>query len=341
MPPPTTFPSPTPLPPTPLPTSPPPTPLPPTPGPTINPVTVAHIVAEGQARLRAADIQPLCLRWEDTDGDETSEWVGMYHQPGEPPQLMAFVLDGEAWYNLQPLEGARHGLGQYPTCELDVRDINADGRVEILIWGYAEASTTLLHIFVWDGATYALLASFEGEAGIRLENRDGDLADEVAVRYHVDSWNGLTWEAVHTWDGANYGWTWERYTWFYLDRPHAYRADRPKHAVISFYLAIDDRDIPAAYTLLSDAARAAQPYEAWAVGYVTTVGVEVGLVHEIARGGDTARVTAQVRAYDNVDGRILATLWDVEWTVVQTSAGWRLVSATANQLDRWEAEYYP
>ena len=92
---------------------------------------------------------------------------------------------------------------------------------------------------------------------------------------------------------------------------------------------------------MSNEARAAQPYEAWAVGYVTTLGVEVGVVHEIARDGDTARVTAQVRAYDNVDGRVVATLWDVQWTVVRGPNGWRLVSATANQLDRWEAEYYP
>ena len=221
----------------------------PTPALTINPTDVARVIARGNAQLQSRNIRPLCLRWEDADGDETPEWVGMYIQPGEPPQLMAFVLDGDAWYNLQPLEGAKHGLGRYPVCELDVRDVNADGRVEILVWGYAEASRTLLHIFVWDGATYALLASFEGEAGIRLENRDGDLADEVAVRYHVDSWSGMAWEAVHTWDGANYGWTWERYTWFYLDRPHAYRTDTPKHAVISFYLALDDRDIPGAYGL--------------------------------------------------------------------------------------------
>jgi hypothetical protein len=318
------------------------TPLPtaaPTPAPTLDPATVVAVIAEGQAQLGAAGVEPLCLRWEDSDGDGTPEWLGLYLRPAEPPQLTAFVLDGSLWYDLRALEGERYGLGAYPTCELEVRDVNADGRIEILVWGHAETSTDLLHIFVWNGTTYALLASFEGEAGIRLENRDGDLADEVAVRYQAGG--DLAWEAVHTWDGANYGWTWERYTWFYLDRPHAYPTDAPEHAVISFYLALDDRDIPGAYSLLSASIQAAQPYEAWAFGYVTTVGAEVGMVHELSRGGDTAQVTAQVRAYDSVDGRVIATLWDVQWTVVQVSAGWRLESATANQLDRWEAEYYP
>lgn len=77
------------------------------------------------------------------------------------------------------------------------------------------------------------------------------------------------------------------------------------------------------------------------VGFATTVAAEVGAVHEISRSGDAATVVAQVRAYDNVDGRIVVTLWDVEWTVVQTAAGWRLESAAADELDRWEAVYYP
>ncbi|MBE9507280.1 MAG: hypothetical protein IMY86_04455 [Chloroflexi bacterium] len=76
------------------------------------------------------------------------------------------------------------------------------------------------------------------------------------------------------------------------------------------------------------------------VGFATTVGAEAGAVHEIRRSGDSATVVAQVRAYDNVDGRIIATLWDVQWTVVMTPGGWRLESATTAQLDRWEAVYY-
>ena len=52
-------------------------------------------------------------------------------------------------------------------------------------------------------------------------------------------------------------------------------------------------------------------------------------------------VAAQVRAYDNVDGRIVARLWDVEWTAVRVDGSWRLDNATAEQLDSWELAYYP
>lgn len=311
----------------------------PTPVPTLDPSAVAANIAAGAARLEAEGVEPLCLRWEDADGDGDPEWVGLYLRPGVPPQLVAFVLDGDTWYDLLPLEGEEHGLGEYPNCELEMRDVNADGLIEILVWGHAGTSTDLLHIFVWDGATFALLASFEGDASVRLENWDGDLADEVCVGY--DAGNGLVWEAVHTWDGTSYGWTWERYGWFYLDRPHVYRTDTPEHAVISFYLAVDDRDLRGAYGLLGPESQAAMPADEWMVGYVATVAAEVGAVHEISRSGDTATVVAQVRAYDNLDGRIIAALWDVEWTVVQVGAGWRLESGAAQELERWEAVYYP
>lgn len=341
---PTLTPAPT-LRPSPTPTS---TPIPPTPTsmpsptlapqPTLDAGTVISLTTEGKSQLQAANIDPLCLRWEDTDGDGQSEWLGLYHQPQETPQLRGFVLDGEAWYDLQALEDEDYGLGMYPTCELEVRDINTDGKIEILIGGHAEGSIDLLHVFVWNGSEYTLLALFEGKAGIRVKDEDGDLSDEIAVGYKAGG--NLAWEAVYTWDGANYGWTWGRYRWFYLDRPHAYLTDTPEHAVISFYLAVDDRDLPGAYQLFSPAAQTSSPYETWAAGFATTLTVEVDAVHELSRDGNTALVVAQVRAYDNVDGRVIATLWDVEWTTTLTDAGWRLQTVTTDQLDRWEASYY-
>ena len=341
---PTVTPSPTPAPTAVEPTSTPsPTPVPTptaTPAPTLDPSVVASLAADGRARLEARGIsEPLCLRWEDVDQDGAREWIGTYAQPGGPSPLGAFVLDGEAWHELEPLAGEPHGLGEELICDLAIRDVNADGRIDILIWGHVGASTELLHLYSWDGAGYRLVASFEGESGIELENRDGDLADEVFVRY--DAGPDLVWEAVYTWDGSHYGWTWERYRWFYLDRPHAYLTDTSEHAVISFYLAIDDRDLPGAYRLLMDTAQAAQPYETWAAGFATTIRAEVGSVHQIRREGGVSTVAAQVHSYDNVDGRIQVVLWDVQWRVELTSAGWRLAQATTERLDQWEGVYYP
>ncbi|MGD8966187.1 MAG: hypothetical protein PVI07_01650 [Anaerolineae bacterium] len=338
-------PSPTAVPPTPsiTPTpSPPPTPAPsatPTPAPTFDPQAVADRIAAGQVALEAQGVDPLCLRWEDTDGDGQAEWAGLYLRPTDRPRLEAFVLDGETWHELRALENEEYGLGMYPACELDVQDINGDGRVEVLIQGHAEENTDLLHIFVWDDLRYDLLAAFQGDAGIEVDDRDGKLGKEVIVRY--DAGKGLAWEAIHTWDGANYGWTWERYDWLHSDYPHTYLTDDPEHVVISFYLALDDRDLPSAYSLLSSDARSSQPYQTWAAGFDTTLAVEVGSVHQIAQTGDSATVTAQVRSYDNLDGYVVGRLWDTTWSVRYGDQFWRLQSATSEVLDRWEAPYFP
>jgi hypothetical protein len=311
----------------------------PTPAPTLGGEAVAELTEAGATRLTSRGIDPLCLRWEDTDDDGEPEWAGLYLRPSDPPRLEGFVLDGEDWHDIRaPAEDA-HGLGTHPTCELEVRDVNADGRTEILIGGHTQDNVDLLHLFTWRQPGYTLLASFRGDAGIEVLNTDGDLHDEIVARY--DAGAGLAWEQVHTWDGSHYGWTWERYTWLHADHPHAYLTDDPEHAAISFYLALDDRDLPGAYDLFDSTAEASQPYETWAVGFDTMLSVEVGSVQEIERAGVTSTVTAQVRSYDNVEGYVIGRLWDVTWTLVREERAWQLQRGTSEQLDRWEAPYFP
>jgi hypothetical protein len=319
---------------------PPPTPAPSaTPTPTLDPQAISDTIEAGQAALEPRGIDPLCLRWEDVNDDAGAEWLGLYLRPAERPRLEAFVLDGEIWHELRAMEEAEHGLGTYPTCEVDVSDINADGKVEILVYGHAEQNMDLLHIFAWNGLRYQLLASFQADAGLRVEDVDGKLSKEIIVRYNAG--NGLAWETVHTWDGANYGWTWERYDWLYADHPHTYPTENPEHLVISFYLALDDRDLPGAYGLLSSETRSSQPYQTWAAGFDTTLAVQVGAVHQTSQAGDTATVTAQVRSYDNLDGYVVGRLWDTTWALVYEGQLWRLRSATHEKLDEWEAPYFP
>lgn len=308
--------------------------------PTLAPAAVSATIAAGEARLAAASVEPLCLRREDADDDGEAEWVGLYLRPTDPPQLLGFILDGHAWYDLKPPEGAEGGLGEYSACEFEVRDLNGDGRTEIAIWGHVGIGTDLLHIFAWDRSRYALLGAFEGAAGIRMEDADGDLIEEVVVRLPPEG-EALVREIVYTWDGAHYAWTWDRYAWFYLDRPHAYVGDSPLHTLASFYLALDDRDLPGAYGLLSPAAQSARPYDEWALGFTTTLAVEVGAAQVAAQEGGWATVSAQVRALDNVYGRVIVTLYDVEWQLVWTEVGWRLESGTSQVLDQWELSYYP
>ncbi len=319
----------------------------PTPSPSPPPEPVQQAIASGPAGTATPplpDATLICLRYEDTDADGEAEWLALYHRTAPISRNDAFVWDEG---DLYPLEPARPkpglpdvGLGEYPTCELDVRDVNADGTPEIAIFGHARENETLLHLYAWNGTKYRRLGRFSGDGGVRLTDEDGDLAEEVWEGYRVADAPSLVWYAIFTWDGLTYGWTSDRYDWFSLKRPHAYPTHKPEYAVVSFYLALDDRDLPGAYALLTP--REGRSYETWALGYATTVKVTVGDAHIIPTASDAqnARVSAMVTAWDNEGGTIIARLWNVEWATTHTEAGWRLVEATAEKLDEWPVTYW-
>ena len=286
----------------------------------------------------------VCLRYEDTDADGAPEWLALAHQESDPPRLSAFILDGETVYPLEPAQPKPGipdvGLGQYATCEVDVRDVNADGKPEVAIFGHARENETLLHLYVWDGSGYRRLGFFSGDAGVRFMDTDGDLAEEIWEGYREKGAPSLAWYAIHTWQDQTYGWTSERYSWYFLDRPHTYPTHKPEYAVIAFYLALNDRDLPGAYALLLS--QEGRTYATWALGYATTVEVGVGGVHAIPGTVDesSARVAAMVTSWDNEGGIIVGRLWNVEWSAVRTAEGWQLSSATAEKLDEWVAKYW-
>ncbi len=341
--------------PTPLPTASPtvtPSPMPTatptaTPFPTPDPARLLATANTGLAQLQAVAGEQtlLCLRYEDTDVDGAAEWVALVHQESTPARLSAFILDEDTSYWLEPAypkPGVPDvGLGQYATCEIEIQDVNVDGVPEIAIFGHAEKNKTLLHLFAWNGADYQRLGRFSGDAGVRFVDADGDLELEIWEGYRDQAAPELAWYVVHTWEEQTYGWTSEHYDWYAIARPHAYPTHKAQYAVISFYLALDDRDLPGAYDLLVPLDE--RDYETWALGYTTTVGVSVGGVHPIPSTvtASSARVTAMVTSWDNAGGMIVGRLWNVEWGTVSTESGWRLTTATAEKLEEWPVSYWP
>lgn len=328
-----------------------PTPLPtatPTPVPTPNPAALLASADDGFLRV-STQLGPaerlLCLRYEDTDADGEPEWLALVYQDVEPARLSAFVLDQGKVYPLEPAypnPGKPDvGLGQYATCDVRVRDINADGKPEIAIFGHAAENETQLTLFVWAEDGYRRLGVFSGDADVRLVDVDGDLEEEIWEGYRIQGAPEFTWYVIHTWENDTYGWTSDHYDWYYLERPHSYPTHKPEYSVISFYLALNDRDLPGAYNLLQS--RDDREYATWALGYATTARVSVGDAHLIpdASGENSARVAAMVTAWDNEGGVIIARLWNTEWDTVRTAEGWRLVGASYVLLEEWPVEYWP
>jgi hypothetical protein len=298
-----------------------------------------------QLETQAGEASLVCFRHQDLDADGQPEWVALTHRGADPARLDAFVLDDSAFYVLEPAYpepgGPDVGLGEYPVCEVEIRDVNVDGIPEIAVFGHARENESLLHLFAWDGEGYVRLGHFAGDAGIRFTDADGDAEEEIEVGYRVRGAPALAWFVVHTWEEGTYGWTSDTYDWYFATRPHTYPTNRPDYAVIAYYLALDDRDMPGAYGLLDPASRS--DYETWALGYATTVQVRAGGVHTIpgTETASTAQVTGMITAWDNEAGVIVGRQWNVTWSVVSTAEGWRLVSAEAEQLQEWTAPHWP
>lgn len=322
------------------------TPLPPTP----DPATLLAEAEAGAARIQAAagDAQVLCFRHEDTDGDGAPEWLALTYQEAEPyARLRAFILDeGNTFYALPTTipdpATPDYGLGQYATCEIEIRDVNADGRPEVAIFGHADENQTLMHLYGWENGDYRVLGNFHGNAGVRFADADGDLAEEVIEGHRERNASDLAWYVVFTWNGGTYGWTWDYYDWYSLERPHTPVANTPEYAVISFYALLDDRDMARAYALLTPEYQSARPFDGWVAGFGTTLRIEAGSVHAIptASGAGYARVAVMVTSWDNEDGRVIARVWNVEWDTILTTEGWQLTGGTQQLLDSQEALYW-
>ena len=320
----------------------------PTPEPAPDPSQLLAIAETGMAALQtaagAADI--LCIRYEDTDADGQPEWLALTQRQGSTTnRLDAFVLDDGIVHELpsaQPKPGAAAvGLGEYATCEIQIRDVNIDGMPEIAIFGHAKGNKTLLHLFAWEDDGYRRLGFFSGDAGVAFRDVDGDLEEEIWEGYRMQSAPSIAWYVVYTWENHTYGWTSDTYDWYFDDRPQSYPTHQPDTAVIAFYLALNERDLPGAYELLLPQNRPS--YEEWAIGYATTLQVREGDVHTIpaATGEARSRVSAMVRAWDNERGVLIGRLWNVEWDTALTEDGWRLLTSSAELLDEWTVSYWP
>jgi len=351
--------TPTPLPVTATATPPAPTPIPsptlppapaasPTPEPALGASQLQAVVERGTAALQetAGEANILCMRYEDTDADGQPEWVALTERQGSTTnRLEAFVLDDGIVYELpsaQPKPGAAAmGLGEFATCEIEIRDVNVDGMPEIAIFGHAKGNETLLHLFAWEDDGYRRLGFFSGNAGVSFMDVDGDLEDEIWEGYRMQSAPSIAWYVVYTWENNTYGWTSDTYGWYFDDRPQSYPTHLPDTAVIAFYLALNERDLPGAYEMLLPQNRPS--YEEWAIGYATTLQVSAGDVHTIPAetGGSSSRVSAMVRAWDNDRGVLIGRLWNVEWDTTLTENGWRLLTSTAELLDEWSVSYWP
>lgn len=282
------------------------------------------------ARLNAQNIEPHCLLWRDLDNDDENEWLALYMDTTQlQPALAGLILDGDVVYLLDT--GQEIGLGEHATCDVEFHDLTDDSEKEIVVLGQIGAHTQLLHIFHWAEGGYRMIDSFEGDAGVWLQDADADLVPDVIVGQRGPT-SDLQIQTVYVWNTGRFIVERKRYAFQVLRRPPAYDLSQPDLAVIYFYLAIGDGDVPGAYGFLTERGQTDRPYDDWLRGFATTRWVEVGQVEILNLGDESASVRARVRAVDNKEGQIVATTYQVTWQTQRQADHWLLDRAELSKL---------
>ena len=190
-----------------------------TPSPTYTPIPTATstplppvLTKQQLSTLLPDGLEPFRQASGDVNSDGVPDVVVLTGYPWEAlgyEYLELFVLEAGA-------EGykVRWSSGKLPTNGgelLQVQDINADGRLEILSRQVMGASGCTLYVFAWLGHEYAILrprgGTFGGQdsfgrVGARLADFDGDGVWEIHASYKLDDASLMT--DVYKWDGQHY-----------------------------------------------------------------------------------------------------------------------------------------
>jgi len=278
------------------------------------------------ADWRAVGMEPFCLQLADTDGDGQKEWLGLIEgRGGDVVGIRGFVLDGG---RLNMLGGQGTGmtggvtLGDDPVCQASVRDLNADGLVEIAVAGQRQDGSKQLSIFVWDDAgSYRLIAQLGGSERADLVDDDHNGVAEIVVANRFGP--GVWLEEVSAWDGRQYIASSSRY----VQAPAfqgALPSSTPEQALIGFYLSLQRRDMAAAYEYLSPAMRQRQGYEPFLLSAAAVERFDLGEVHQREPAGETVAFTGPLQIHKIANGKSQQERYTGEWRLAQTETGWRI-----------------
>lgn len=191
-----------------------PTPLPPTPthvpSPTLAPSPTP--IASGIQPYLPSDAQILDALTADLDGDGQSEYVALVGWGG--------AADGSAYDSLElfvvepdrvqlPIAWRSGKLAGDRAQALQVKDINADGHLEVLSEQSMGTAGDTLYVLAWRGQAYDWLRPYGGhfdgldrfgEVGVNLEDLSGDERPEILADYDTTTID----TDVYRWDGTQY-----------------------------------------------------------------------------------------------------------------------------------------
>src|SRR5438105_12875926 len=229
-----------------------PTILPPqaTPEPlTVWPPTLTDFMPGGARLIYSSEV--------DTDGDGVNEMLVIY-QVGTSGRGLVIRREGA--------NGRAYPLGADQPVELfqdawtgnTVRDINADGKIEIMVEGIVKGDSTTVSVFQWNGKAYATLLSLTGTQGVAIDDAQArGIFDFTALQMLFERSSII--RATHAeWDKGAYAV--ESDVLFLLGTPDKY--NYPEEAALAYYIFLDKDQPQDMFALLTEPQASKTPQQA-------------------------------------------------------------------------------
>ncbi len=195
----------------------------------------------------------------DTDGDGVNEMLVIY-QDGASGRGLVIRREGA--------NGRAYALGGDKPVELfqeswtgnTVRDINADGKIEIMIEGVVKGTATTVSVFQWNGAerAYATLLSLTGSEGVAIDDPQArDIFDFTALQLLFQ--RSAIMRATHAeWNKTAYDIKSE--VLFLLGTPNAF--NYAEEVALAYYVLLDKDEPEQMYALLTEPQKSKTPLKA-------------------------------------------------------------------------------
>ena len=136
---------------------------------------------------------------------------------------------------------------------------------------------------------------------------------------------GVVLEEVSVWNGTEYAPSRSRYA-RQASFSMALPAGSPEQALIKYYLALQERDLPTAYQMLSPAMRERQKYDAFLLSHAAVFGYELDEIQRGAETSDRVVLTAELRLQQKATQRTAMDRFRGEWQLLwsEQDAGWQI-----------------
>lgn len=258
----------------------------------------------------------------DTDGDGVGEMLVIYQDQDSGRGL---VIRREGAGGLAyPLGGdSKPELFRDHWVSNTVRDVNQDGKVEIVVRGVVHGQAETVHVFQWNGSAYATLLALNGTEGVAMDDPQNDGVLDFTALQMLFQRSAIIHTVHAEWAGKSYRQSDD--VLFLLGS--AIDFSHPEETVLAYYQAWSDGNTTQMLALLSEPQKTRTPATALAEFARVTSAVHVETLSIDSEEAASAIVSASIRTVDRATHA--EQLSKQTWRLTLEDKQWRL----AERLD--------